>query len=139
MSYFLGMALAFVVSVAAAVIGFDKDRVFYPTVLIVIASYYVLFAAMGATSTALLSEVPAAVLFMGLAVFGFKRSPWLLVLGLAAHGVFDRVHPALVTNPGVPVWWPDFCLAYDLIAAACLAFRLRSTRRAGVASLSRGQ
>jgi hypothetical protein len=28
----------------AVMVGFDRERVFYPTVLIVIASYYVLFA-----------------------------------------------------------------------------------------------
>jgi hypothetical protein len=30
----------------ATVVGFDRERAFYPTVMIVIASYYVLFAAM---------------------------------------------------------------------------------------------
>jgi hypothetical protein len=35
---------------------------------------------------------------------------------------FDFVHGYLVTNPGVPFWWPPFCLAYDVTAAAALAW-----------------
>ena len=34
------------VALFARFVGFDRDRAFYPTVLMVIASYYVLFAAM---------------------------------------------------------------------------------------------
>ena len=49
MEYFIGLILGLAVGGFAAVIGFDRERAFYPTVLIVIASYYVLFAAMGAS------------------------------------------------------------------------------------------
>ena len=44
MSYFAGFAIALVVSLWATFVGLDKDRAFYPTVLAVIASTYVLFA-----------------------------------------------------------------------------------------------
>jgi len=47
---------------------------------------------------------------------------------LAAHGIFDLVHPHLYANPGVPAWWPWFCLAYDLAAAAYLAWLLTSKK-----------
>jgi hypothetical protein len=39
---------------------------------------------------------------------------------LAGHGVFDVLHGEVLENAGVPVWWPAFCLAYDLGAAASL-------------------
>ena len=45
MEYFIGLILSLAVGVSATVIGLDRERAFYPTVLIVIASYYVLFAA----------------------------------------------------------------------------------------------
>jgi hypothetical protein len=45
--YVIGLILAVAVAGSATVVGFDRERAFYPTVLIVIASYYVLFAAMG--------------------------------------------------------------------------------------------
>lgn len=43
----IGSLLSLVVSVFARSVGLDRDRAFYPTVLIVTASYYVLFAVMG--------------------------------------------------------------------------------------------
>ena len=125
MEYLIGFGIAAFVSVSATLVGFDKDRAFYSVVLLVIASYYILFAAMGASATALVAESLPMAAFVLVAIVGFKRSPWLLVFGLAAHGVFDLAHPRLVNNPGVPSWWPGFCLAYDLAAAAYLALLLK--------------
>jgi hypothetical protein len=45
-----------------------------------------------------------------------------------AVGVFDLVHAAVISNPGVPGWWPAFCLTYDVTAAAYLAWLLTSGR-----------
>ena len=56
MGYAIGIVLALCVSVFARAVGFDRDRAFYPTVLVVIASYYVLFAAMGGSMRALIVE-----------------------------------------------------------------------------------
>src|SRR5437763_15985206 len=50
MEYLIGVILTLAVVAFAAVIGFDRERAFYPTVLIVIASYYSLFAVMGAST-----------------------------------------------------------------------------------------
>jgi len=50
----------------------------------------------------------------------------LVVAALLAHGVFDFIHAHLVPNPGVPAWWPGFCLTYDIAAAGYLAWILRS-------------
>jgi hypothetical protein len=47
MEYVIGLILSLAVAGFAALIGFDRERAFYPTGLIVIAAYYVLFAAMG--------------------------------------------------------------------------------------------
>jgi len=41
-----------------------------------------------------------------------------------AHGVFDALHDQLITNPGVPLWWTQFCLTYDVVAAGYLAWLL---------------
>ncbi len=63
-------------------------------------------------------------MILAAAIVGFKRSLWLVAAALAAHGVFDLFHGHLVDNPGVPRWWPHFCLAYDVVAAAYLALLL---------------
>jgi hypothetical protein len=96
----------------------DRDRAFYPTLLIVIASYYVLFAVMAGSAHALVVESIAMTAFAFAAVAGFKLNLWLVVGALAGHGVFDSVHSHLVTNPGVPTWWPTFCLAFDVSAGS---------------------
>ena len=46
--YVVGAVLAPLVSGFARLVGLDRDRAFYPTVLIVVALYYVLFAVMAA-------------------------------------------------------------------------------------------
>ena len=60
--------------------------------------------------------------FLAAAVAGFRLNLWIVATGLAAHGVFDFFHGHVVTNPGVPPWWPAFCLAYDVTAAGFLAW-----------------
>ena len=130
MEYVIGIAAAIGVGLFASVIGFDKERSFYPVVLIVIASLYLLFAVMAKSTGSLVAEAIAALVFVAMAALGFRKTPWFVVAGLALHGVFDFFHGAVIANPGVPVWWPGWCLAYDVVAAAYLAalivFRRRS-------------
>ncbi len=80
MEYLIGLILSVAVAGFATVIGLDRDRAFYPTVLIVIASYYVLFAVMGGSSRALLVEIVVASGFLLLVIVGFKRSLWFAVV-----------------------------------------------------------
>jgi hypothetical protein len=124
LAYLVGALLALAVGGLATVVGLDRDRAFYPTVMAVIASYYVLFAVMGGSIHALLFESAVATVFLALTLVGFRRSLWLVVAALASHGILDVFHGQLVANPGVPVWWPPFCLAYDGVAAGYLAFLL---------------
>ena len=126
MEYLVGVILGLVVGGFAAASGFDRDRAFYPTALIVIASYYALFAVMGASSYSTLGiEIAVGLVFSAFAVLGFKKSMWLAAAGIAGHGFFDFfVHHALVTNPGMPVWWPGFCGTIDIVIGGWLAFRL---------------
>jgi hypothetical protein len=122
--YVVGFVLAVGVALFARWVGFDRDRAFYPTVLIVIASYYVLFAAMiGSLQTVVLESAVMAV-FVIAAVAGFKGNAWIIVGALAGHGVQDAIHGHIIANAGVPAWWPAWCLAYDVGAAGALAWLL---------------
>ena len=123
MEYLVGLVLALMVAGFALITGFDRERVFYPTVLIVTASYYVLFAVMGASGRTLAIEIAVAALFLVLAVVGFRSSPWLVAGAIAGHGVFDLVHHLFIENPGMPHWWPGFCLTFDVALGAWLAVR----------------
>jgi hypothetical protein len=124
----IGALLALAVGILAGFVGFDRDRAFYPTVTMVVASYYALFAVMGKADEALVIESIIGALFVVVAVAGFRSSLWLVVAALAAHGIFDFVRGTAIANPGVPIWWPQFCGAYDVIAAGCLAWLLTSGR-----------
>lgn len=122
--YVVGLVLSICVALFARGVGFDRDRAFYPTVLIVIASYYVLFAAMVGSVETVLLESAVMALFVIAAVAGFQGTPWIIVGALAAHGVQDGVHGHIVANAGVPAWWPAWCLAYDVGAAGALGWLL---------------
>jgi hypothetical protein len=124
MEYPIGLMLSLAVAGFAVTVGFDRERAFYPTVLIVIASYYVLFAAMGASRRTLIIEIVVAGGFLLVAVLGFRKNFWLIVAALIAHGVFDFIHHFFIDNPGVPHWWPGFCLAFDALLGVFLAMRL---------------
>jgi hypothetical protein len=129
----VGATLAIAVGLLARGVGLDRDRAFYPAVTIVVGSYYALFAVMGSSTETLVLESLVGAVFLAAAVSGFRSSLWVVVLGLAAHGLFDLVHGKVISNPGVPSFWPPFCLAYDVIAAAYLAWLLKSGRIRAVA------
>jgi len=129
MEYWIGAGLALAIGFGATLVGFDRDRAFYPTVMAVIALLYGLFAILGSSLHALAAEAIPMAVFLAAAVVGFKRSLWIVVAALAGHGLFDFIHPHWITNPGVPVWWPGFCSSYDIVAAAYLAWLLARNSR----------
>lgn len=128
MAVLIGALLALGAGLLGRTSGLDRDRAFYPTVLIVVASYYALFAVMGASTRAIVLESSVAGAFAAAAVVGFRSSLWVVAVGLAAHGVFDFFHGRVILNPGVPVWWPAFCGTYDVTAAGVLAWLVKSGR-----------
>jgi hypothetical protein len=129
MAYAAGFALAFMVVYFGRATALDRDRGFYPTLVVVIASYYVLFALMAGSLQALVVEAVVMSAFVLGAVIGFKRNAWLVVACLGAHGVFDVLHDSISANPGVPDWWPAFCLTFDVSAAGLLALMRSQTFR----------
>lgn len=124
MPYVIGVVLSVGVAWFARAVGLDRDRAFYPTVMIVIALIYVLFGAISGSGRTVALESIGAVGFSIAAVVGFKSSAWIVAGALAGHGVFDALHGRMIENSGVPAWWPAFCASYDLGAAACLAWLL---------------
>lgn len=128
MEIIVGIVLALGIGLSASLLGLDRDRAFYPTIMMVIALYYALFAVMGGSLQVLAQESIPIAAFLLASVAGFKYSLWLVAAALVAHGVFDLVHGHLILNPGVPMWWPSFCLAYDAVAGLYLAWLLKTNR-----------
>jgi hypothetical protein len=129
MSLLIGIVLALSSAALAAAIKFDR-RTFYAFVLIISATYYVLFALMAGSLRATAIESIVMTTFVLLAGVGFRVNPWLIVAGFAAHGTLDVVHGLLISNPGVPAWWPPFCMAYDVAAAGVFAWIITRTASA---------
>jgi hypothetical protein len=111
---------------AGRVTRFDIDRGYYATVLIAIASYYVLFAIMAGEG--LVPEAVAAAIFAVAALLGAYRWAPLIGAGILLHGVFDFAHPMLIENSGVPAWWPVFCGGVDIVLGAWVIYLAASKR-----------
>ena len=128
MSIAVGVILALAIGAMTTLVGLDRDRALYPVVMMVIAAYYVLFALISGSTHLLVVELLIAAVFVGLAIAGFLSSLWLVAIALAAHGIFDLAHPHIYSNPGVPSFWPPFCVAYDVVAAVYLGWLLARNR-----------
>lgn len=134
MSILIGVVLALCTRLVGRVAGFDRDRAFYPAVLIAIATYDVLFAVMAGTPTAIVIESLFASAFLVASIVGFRTTPWIIVAGFAAHGIADAFHDGFSPDAGIPAWWPGFCGAFDVAIAVVLALQLllaARTRQAG--------
>ena len=128
MAYIVGIVLGIAVGLFLRITGFDRDRGVYPTILIVIPGYYVLFAAMAGSTNAIIIESTVMLGFTAVAVWGFANNLWWVAAALAGHGAWDLIHGRLISNPGVPEFWPAFCSAIDLYLGAWLGVRLRQGR-----------
>jgi hypothetical protein len=91
--------------------------------VVVIASVYIGFAVADGRRNVLVVEIGVAAGFIVLAVVAINASPWLVVVGLVAHGLKDlwqhRSHFVANTR-----WWPPFCLVVDFVAATAIAILL---------------
>ena len=128
MEYIAGIGLGLGIPLGATLIGFDRDRAFYPLLTIVTASYYDLFAVLGGSPHALGLEIAVTMAFIAAAIAAFNISLWIVVAALLGHGLFDLVRAGLIVNPGMPLWWPAFCLSFDVAAAAYLTLFLWTSR-----------
>jgi hypothetical protein len=127
MEYLVGIVLVAGVCLLTSAVGMYRERALYSTMAIVIPSFYGLFAVMGGPD-ALLFEIIGIAIFVLLAVIGYRFNLWIVVVAIAGHGLFDGFHHLLITDPGVPAWWPGFCMTFDLLAGVWLACLLSTGR-----------
>jgi hypothetical protein len=106
---------------AATPLGFwwlDSATV-YALGLVVIASIYVGFAVADGRAKVIAVESSVTFIFVVVAAAAITGSSWLLVAGLAGHGLKDlwqhRSHFVANTR-----WWPPFCMVVDWVVAAVI-------------------
>jgi hypothetical protein len=92
----------------------------YALGIAIIAAIYIGFSVADGRWHVIAIESIVAGSFVVVAAMGVSGSAWLLVLGLAGHGLKDlwqhRTHFVRNTR-----WWPPFCATVDFVAAGILA------------------
>jgi len=95
----------------------------YAVGLAVIASIYIGFAVADGRPRVIAVESSVAFVFVVIAAAAVTNSPWLLVAGLAGHGLKDlwqhRSHFVANTR-----WWPPFCMVIDGVVAAIIVVEI---------------
>jgi len=95
----------------------------YALGLAAIAAIYIGFAVADGRWIVLAVETGVATGFVIVAAAAITGSPWLLVAGLAGHGLKDlwqhRTHFVSTTR-----WWPPFCMVVDWVVAAIIALEI---------------
>ena len=92
----------------------------YALGLVAIAFVYIGFAVADGRRTVLAVECTVAGVFVVIAAAAVTGSSWLLVVGLAGHGLKDlwQHRKRFVANTR---WWPPFCLVADWVMATIVA------------------
>jgi hypothetical protein len=97
-----------------------EPKTVYALGLTLIAAVYIGFSVADGRGQVIAIESSVAGFFVVVAAVSVSGSAWLLVLGLAGHGLKDlwqhRTHFVRNTR-----WWPPFCATVDWVAAGILA------------------
>jgi hypothetical protein len=121
------MAAAGAASLTRKILGPRAEQVFYGMFLILVAAFYLAFAAYFGNATAWRAETAAVVVFAVIGMFG-ARLPIALIIGYPLHGLWDLVHELQAQGalwafePGeltaIPLAYGVFCAAFDLSIVA---------------------
>ena len=92
----------------------------YALGIVLIAAVYIGFSVADGRWKVIAVECTVAGAFVIVAAVGVTASAWLLVAGLAGHGLKDlwQYRTQYVANTR---WWPPFCASVDVVVAAILA------------------
>jgi hypothetical protein len=114
-----GIVVGFVQAATPLAFWWLDSATVYALGLVLIASVYVGFAVADGRPKVIAVESSVAFAFVVVAAAAVTGSPWLLVIGLAGHGLKDlwqhRSHYVANTR-----WWPPFCMVVDWVVAAII-------------------
>jgi hypothetical protein len=121
------MAVAGVIFMARKFLAPKAEQVFFALFLIMIAAFYLAFAAYFGAATAWQMETAAVLAFAALGLAGV-RLPLALIIGYPLHGLWDVLHELqahgayFAFEPGqltaIPLAYGVFCAVFDFCAAA---------------------
>ncbi len=121
------MAAAGAIFIARKIFAPKQEQVFYAMFLIMIAGFYLAFAAYFGSAPAWRLETAAVILFAATGLLG-ARFPLFLIAGYSLHGLWDLVHELQAHGawsafePGrltaIPLAYGIFCAAFDICVAS---------------------
>lgn len=113
-------------AVVAAIRGDDErvERYRLAVGLTLAAAIYAAFSMNAGPGVWVLAELAGVALFGFIAFVGYRRSALVVAAGWLLHVGWDVMHH-LVEVRFVPAWYPDVCIAFDVVIAAYLAVRFR--------------
>ena len=122
-----GAAVGVLTIVAARVVR--GERWMYSIGLLVLPSLYAMFALQAGErdvgAREMLYGIPFVVAGLVLAFASVRHSAVVVGAFWILHGMYDLVHGRLLTNPGVPGWYPVWCCAVDIVVGAYLLWLSR--------------
>ena len=121
------LAAAGAVFIAGKILAPKAEQIFFAMFLIMIAAFYLAFAAYFGVATAWRLETTVVAAFVAIALLGV-RLPFFLIVGYPLHGLWDLLHELQAHGaysafePGqltaIPLAYGVFCLAFDFCIAA---------------------
>ena len=121
------MAAAGAILIARKMLPPKAEQIFYAMFLIMIAAFYLAFAAYFRMATAWRLETAVVVAFVAIGLLG-ARLPFALIVGYSLHGLWDLLHELqahgayFAFKPGqltaIPLAYGVFCAAFDFCMAA---------------------
>ena len=120
------MAAAGAILTARKMLPPKAEQIFYAMFLIMIAAFYLAFAAYFGMATAWRLETTVVVAFVAIGLLG-ARLPFALIVGYSLHGLWDLLHelqahgaysafePGQLTT--IPLAYGVFCAAFDFCIA----------------------
>jgi hypothetical protein len=114
-----GVAVGAIQAASPLAFWWLEPKTVYALGLAVIAAIYIGFSVADGRWHVIAVESSVAGFFVVVAAIGVNASAWLLVLGLAGHGLKDlwQHRTQFVRNTR---WWPPFCATVDWVVAAIL-------------------
>ncbi|HXY52791.1 MAG TPA: hypothetical protein VEI01_25320 [Terriglobales bacterium] len=125
------MAAAGTILIARRFLSSKAEQIFYAMFLILIALFYLAFAAYFGVATAWRREAAIVVGFIAAGLLG-TRMPFALIVGYSLHGLWDLLHELQAHGspwfaPGrltaIPLAYGVFCAAFDFCMAAYISGR----------------
>lgn len=139
----IGIAIGVAIALSAIAIAraLRWQHWYYSATLILLPLVYGAFALGAGAGNIALNElllgIPFLVVGTGLLFRGMRRSAILVGCLWLSHGAYDLVHDLLLSNPGVPSWYPALCAGFDLSIGSYVLWLSRTLENADI-RLARG-